>query len=136
MTPRERIAAVGLALLVRRFAAGARRRRRPRTALAAAPRRAPAPPPADPSATAAALQQAKDAFKKGAWQEARDAAAVVLEAQPKHLEALYIAGTSERQTNLLPDAGATPQDARRGLARFFPSRISSTATCSSCGRRS
>jgi tetratricopeptide (TPR) repeat protein len=65
---------------------------------------APAPPPADPNASAAALQQAKDAFKTGAWSEARDAALVVLAAQPKQLEALYIAGTSERQTNRLPDA--------------------------------
>lgn len=66
---------------------------------------APAVPPAPLSeAAAAALQQAKDAFKKGAWQEARDAALIVLESQPKNLESLYIAGTSERQTSKLEDA--------------------------------
>jgi tetratricopeptide (TPR) repeat protein len=67
---------------------------------------APAPPPALSEAAAAALQQAKDAFKKGAWQEALEAAAIVLQSQPKNLESLYIAGTSERQTNLLPQAEA------------------------------
>jgi tetratricopeptide (TPR) repeat protein len=65
---------------------------------------APATPPADPNASTAALQQAKDAFKKGTWAEAKDAAVVVLQAQPKQLEALYIAGASERQLNQLPDA--------------------------------
>jgi tetratricopeptide (TPR) repeat protein len=55
-------------------------------------------------AGAAALQQAKDAFKKGSWQEAREAAAIVLQSHPTNLEALYIAGTSERQNGLLPDA--------------------------------
>ena len=65
---------------------------------------APAPPPAEPGPESVDLQQAKDAFKKGSWQEARDAAAIVLQSQPRNLEALYIAGTSERQTNQLPDA--------------------------------
>lgn len=55
-------------------------------------------------AAVAALQQAKDAFKKGAWQEALEAATTVLQSQPKNLEALYIAGTSERQTNQLAGA--------------------------------
>jgi tetratricopeptide (TPR) repeat protein len=70
------------------------------------PPAAPAAPaaPADPQASAAALQKAKDAFKTGAWSEARDAALVVLADQPKQLEALYIAGTSERQSNQLADA--------------------------------
>ena len=63
-----------------------------------------APPPALSEAAAAALQQAKDAFKKGAWQEALDAAVKVLESQPRNLESLYIAGTSERQTNRLAEA--------------------------------
>lgn len=63
------------------------------------------PPSAEPDpAVVAARQQAKDAFKKGAWQEAGDAAAVVLAAAPKDLEALYIAGASERQTNRLAEA--------------------------------
>lgn len=66
----------------------------------------PAAPPALSEAGAAALQQAKDSFRKGAWQEALDAAKIVLESQPKNLECLYIAGTSERQTNRLADAEA------------------------------
>jgi len=65
---------------------------------------APVPPPALSEAALAALAQAKDAFKKGAWQEAREAATTVLQSQPTNLEALYIAGTSERQTGLLADA--------------------------------
>ncbi len=77
----------------------------PATPAPAAPAVEGAPaPPADPNAVAVPLQSAKDAFKKGAWQEALDAAATVLAAQPKHLEALYIAGASERQTNRLEDA--------------------------------
>jgi len=75
----------------------------PAPAVAEAP---PAPPPALSEAGVAALQQAKDAFKKGAWAEAREAAAIVLQSQPRSLEALYIAGTSERQNGLLPDAEA------------------------------
>jgi len=68
-----------------------------------------APPPAGdaaaaPDPAADARQEAKDAFKKGSWQEAGDAAAKVLAIQPKDLEALYIAGASERQTNRLADA--------------------------------
>ena len=55
-------------------------------------------------AAIAALALAKEAFKKGAWQEAREAAATVLQSQPTNLEALYIAGTSERQNGLLADA--------------------------------
>jgi tetratricopeptide (TPR) repeat protein len=103
VTLTRKLAVVALAL----FAAvspWARAQDTPTTPVPPAAPEAPAPPPADPNATAAALQQAKDAFKKGAWQEARDAAATVLEAQPKHLEALYIAGASERQTNRLPEA--------------------------------
>ena len=68
----------------------------------------PASPPAitaDPAA-AAALQQAKDAFKTGTWVDAGAAAIKVLETQPKNLEALYIAGASERQTNRLTEAEA------------------------------
>ena len=60
--------------------------------------------PADTDAAAAARQQAKDAFKRGAWQEAADAAATVLATSPKDLEALYIAGASERQTNRFTEA--------------------------------
>jgi tetratricopeptide (TPR) repeat protein len=63
-----------------------------------------APPAALSEAAAAALQQAKEAFKKGAWQDALVAATTVLESQPKNLESLYIAGTSERQTNRLGEA--------------------------------
>lgn len=61
-------------------------------------------PPAEPNPTAVALQEAKDAFKKGSWQEALDAANRVLALQPKDLESLYIAGASERQTSRLTDA--------------------------------
>jgi tetratricopeptide (TPR) repeat protein len=64
----------------------------------------PAPPAPLSEEAQAALQQAKDAFKKGAWGEANDAALKVLQSQPKHLEALYIAGASERQLNQLTDA--------------------------------
>jgi tetratricopeptide (TPR) repeat protein len=52
----------------------------------------------------AALQLAKDAFKKGVWADANDAALKVLEIQPKNLESLYIAGASERQLNQLTEA--------------------------------
>jgi tetratricopeptide (TPR) repeat protein len=103
VTPTRKLAAVGLALLAT-ISPWARSQDTPPAPAPPAAPEAPAPPPADPNATAAALQQAKDAFKKGAWQEARDAAVIVLEAQPKHLEALYIAGASERQTNRLPEA--------------------------------
>jgi tetratricopeptide (TPR) repeat protein len=64
---------------------------------------APAPAEPDPAALAA-LQQAKDAFKTGTWADAQVAAVKVLESQPKNLEALYIAGASERQINRLADA--------------------------------
>jgi tetratricopeptide (TPR) repeat protein len=67
----------------------------------------PPPPPAAagaPSADPAVLQAAKDAFKKGSWGEADEAALKVLEADPKQLEALYIAGASERQTGSLAAA--------------------------------
>jgi tetratricopeptide (TPR) repeat protein len=59
---------------------------------------APAAPAALTDAGAAALQEAKDAFKKGAWADAIPAALKVIAEQPKNLEALYIAGTAERQT--------------------------------------
>jgi tetratricopeptide (TPR) repeat protein len=64
----------------------------------------PAALPAEPDPAVLALQQAKDAFKKGAWQEALEAVAKVLPSQPKNLEALYIAGASERQTSRLAEA--------------------------------
>ena len=69
----------------------------------------PPPPAAAPAAPApaappAALQEAKDAFKKGACPEALDAALRVLQEQPKHLEGLYIAGACERQLNQLDAA--------------------------------
>src|SRR5512145_244583 len=57
--------------------------------------------PAAPAAPPAALQEAKDAFKKGACPEALDAALRVLQEQPTHLEGLYIAGACERQLNQL-----------------------------------
>jgi len=72
------------------------------------PETPPAPVAAAPAAAApidaAALQAAKDAFKKGSWAEAGEAAVKVLEGDPKHLEALYIAGASERQTGNLAAA--------------------------------
>jgi tetratricopeptide (TPR) repeat protein len=51
-----------------------------------------------------ALQEAKAAFKQGLWPSALTAATKTLETQPKNLEALYIAGTSARQTNKLAEA--------------------------------
>ncbi len=91
MTPKRPFAALTLALLValasRTFAQDA-----------------PAPPPPLSEEAAAALKQSKEAFKKGSWQEAREAAAIVLQSQPVNLEALYIAGTSERQNALLTEA--------------------------------
>lgn len=76
----------------------------PTPAAPAAPETVPAPPPAMSDAAAAALQQAKDAFKKGAWAEANTAAVTVLQTQPLNLESLYIAGTSERQLSQLDEA--------------------------------
>jgi len=64
----------------------------------------PAAPPVLSEAAVVALQQAKDAFKKGTWREAWEAATTVLQSQPKNLEALYVAGVSERQTNQLVEA--------------------------------
>jgi tetratricopeptide (TPR) repeat protein len=67
----------------------------------------PAAPPAPAALSetgAAALQRAKDAFKTGSWPEALAAATEVLGEQPKNLDALYIAGASERQTALYPAA--------------------------------
>ena len=105
MIPKRKVAAVSLALLVgtvsRTLAQDAPPPPTPPPAVADAPA---APPPALSEAAVAALAQAKDAFKKGAWQEAREAAATVLQSQPTNLEALYIAGTSERQNGLLADA--------------------------------
>ncbi len=105
MTPMRTVAAITLALLVApvsgTFAQDAPLP--PPTAPAVVEPPAAPPPPLSESA-AAALQQAKDAFKKGSWQEAREAAATVLQSQPVNLEALYIAGTSERQNSLLSDA--------------------------------
>jgi tetratricopeptide (TPR) repeat protein len=75
----------------------------------------PPPPPSTPPAegtpaaapapaTAEELQQAKDAFKKGTWSEASDAAKRVLAIDPKQLEALYIAGSSSRRLGDLESA--------------------------------
>lgn len=68
----------------------------------------PAPPAAPPAPAAAAppaaLQEAKDAFRKGSCPEALDAALRVLQEQPKNLEGLYIAGACERQLNQLDAA--------------------------------
>jgi tetratricopeptide (TPR) repeat protein len=99
----HKLAVTGLALLAMVASSALAQETPPAPPPPAAPG-APVPPPADPAATASALQKAKDAFKTGAWPEARDAALVVLAAQPKQLEALYIAGTSERQSNQLADA--------------------------------
>ena len=105
MTPKRKIAAVTLALLVatvsRTLAQDAPPPPPPPPPAVA---EAPAAPPAMSEAAVAALAQAKDAFKKGVWQEAREAAATVLQSQPANLEALYIAGTSERQNGLLAEA--------------------------------
>lgn len=62
--------------------------------------------PAPPAAANPALQDAKDAFKIGSWADADTAAVKVLETQPTDLEALYIAGASERQLMNLPAAEA------------------------------
>ena len=109
MTPKRKIAAVTLALLAstvsRTFAQDAPPPSPPPSPTPPAVEEAPAtPPPALSEAAVAALQQAKDAFKKGSWQEAREAAAKVLQSQSTNLEALYIAGTSERQNGLFADA--------------------------------
>jgi len=85
----------------------------------------PAPPPAEappapaPGAGDAALQAAKDAFKKGSWAEADAAAVKALEADPKNLEALYIAGASERQSGNL-DAAETHLKALVEASPNFP----------------
>ena len=66
---------------------------------------APAEPaPAEPGPAAVALQQAKDAFKKGSWQDAQDAALKAIALDPKDTESLYIAGASERQLGHLVSA--------------------------------
>ena len=62
------------------------------------------PPPAEPNPAALVVQQAKDAYKKGAWQDALEAALKALQLQPKDFDGLYIAGVSERQLNRLADA--------------------------------
>ncbi len=66
---------------------------------------APAAPAALSEAGAAALQQAKDAFRTGHLPEALEASLKVLAEQPNSPEALYIAGVCERQQNSL-DAAA------------------------------
>ena len=110
MTPTFKLATVGLALLAATSSWALGQDAPPSPAPSPAPQAAPAVegapavPPTEPNQASVALQQAKDAFKKGAWQEALDAALKVLAAQPKDLEALYIAGASERQTNRLAEA--------------------------------
>ena len=107
MSPMKTLAAVGCALYLATVSRALSQETPP-----PAP---PAPPPAEGTAAApaaepdpavAALQQAKDAFRLGTWADALPAALKVLETQPKNLEALYIAGASERQTNRLTDAEA------------------------------
>ncbi len=103
MTPKRTLAAVALAVL------GA-------ACSLTLGQEAPPPPPAaeavaavplhEPDPAVVALQQAKDAFKKGLWAEAHEAAAKTLASQPKDLEALYIVGACERQSNRLVDAEA------------------------------
>lgn len=67
------------------------------------PEQAAAPPPLS-AAGQASLQQAKDAFKAGKWQDALAASQKVLAEQPKNWDALYIAGACERQNNDLAAA--------------------------------
>ena len=71
---------------------------------AEAPAPAPAPAPAAADPAVAALATAKEAFKKGSCPEALEASLKVLETQAANLEALYIAGACERQTNKLAEA--------------------------------
>lgn len=101
MIPRRPIAACCFALLV---AASPRTPAQENPPPAPVAPVVPAAPPVLSEAAVVALQQAKDAFKKGTWREAWEAATTVLRSQPKNLEALYIAGASERQTNQLVEA--------------------------------
>ena len=104
MSPISKLAAAVVLLAVTaRFAALAQEAP-PASPPAPAAAETPAPPPPD---TSADLQQAKDAFKKGTWVEAADAAKRVLAVDPKNLEALYIAGTASRQSGDLPAAEAS-----------------------------
>jgi len=103
VTPTREVAVFCLALLAATITAA--QEPPPPTPPPPAAAEAPAAVPSEPDpAVLAARQQAKDAFKKGSWQEAGDAALIVLQALPKDLEALYIAGASERQTNRLTEA--------------------------------
>jgi tetratricopeptide (TPR) repeat protein len=77
----------------------------PAAAPAPAQPAAPAAPAALTEAGAAALQQAKDAFRAGHLPEALEASLKVLAEQPNNPEGLYIAGVCERQQNQL-DAAA------------------------------
>lgn len=104
MTPMRTVAAITLVLMVAPVSGTFAQDATPPPAVPAVVETPAAPPPALSEAGVTALQQAKDAFKKGSWQEAREAAATVLQSQPANLEALYIAGTSERQNGLLSDA--------------------------------
>jgi len=109
VTPTRELAALCLALVAAASSALAQETPPPAAPTPPAPpaaEAAPAPPVEVDPAVDTARQAAKDAFKKGAWQEAGDAALTVLQAQPKDLEALYIAGASERQTNRLTEAEA------------------------------
>jgi len=77
----------------------------------------PAPPPS--VVGEAALTTAKDAFNASRWQDALDAALKVLEQQSENVDALYIAGASERQLNLL-DAAEAHLKTLTGLAPRYP----------------
>jgi tetratricopeptide (TPR) repeat protein len=105
VTPLRALAILGLALSLDRTLAQETPPPPPQTPPPAegAPAAPAAPANVDP-AVAAARQQARDAFKKGSWQEAGDAARTVLASVPKDLESLYIAGASERQTGKIADA--------------------------------
>lgn len=103
MTPTRTLVAVALAVL---NAASSRTLGQETPPPPPAAEGAPAAPRTEPDPAVVALQQAKEAFKKGLWSEAQEAAARTLASQPKNLEALYIVGACERQSNHLADAEA------------------------------
>jgi tetratricopeptide (TPR) repeat protein len=101
VSPISKLAAAVILLAVTARPAARAQEAPPASPPAPAAPETPAVPPPD---TSAELQQAKDAFKKGTWVEAADAAKRVLAVDPKQLEALYIAGSSSRRLNDLTAA--------------------------------